>query len=983
LRTRFPAVDGRPVQVIEPPAPAPLPVVDLRGLPGERRETVAEALMAARTQIPFDVTRLPLICWILVRLEDEHHQLFQIEHHFVHDGWSVSILLRELQAIYEAFTDGRPSPLPELPVQYADFAAWQRRWMQGPVLERQLGYWTKQLADLPPVLELPSDRPRPQTPGLGGEVRRFPLPDELYAELRAFSRGHGSTLYMSMLAAFYALLFRYTGQRDLALGAGVANRRAPESEALIGMVVNTVVMRGDLDGDPSFRELLERVRRMTLDAYAHQDMPVERLVRELRPERVLSHNPLFQVMFSFHDSPVPALEFAGIRGHYVVHVNRSAKIDLNVVVMPRAEQRVGLGATAEPDRALVYWEYSRDMFDATTVERMIGHYLTLLRAIVADPEQRLAALPLLSAAEHRQLVGEWSATAGDYPRESSITELFERQVERSPEAVAVVAAGAREAWLTYRELNRRANHLAHSLRALGVGGPASRPEVCVGLCAERSPEMVVAILGILKAGGAYLPLDPSYPAERLAFMLEDACSPVLVAQERLMDRLAIPPALLETLRLVHPESAAPPCGRADNPPPAATADNLAYVMYTSGSTGRSKGVGVVHRGVVRLVQDASYATLDAGEVFLQFAPISFDASTLEIWGALLNGGRLVVFPPHTPSLQELGTVLLSHRVSTLWLTAGLFHQVVDDNLAALAGVRQLLAGGDVLSARHVRRVLEASPGCTVINGYGPTESTTFTSCLPMHDADDVDDPVSIGRPISGTRVYVLDRGLRPVPAGVFGELYVAGDGLAREYLRRPRLTAERFVPNSLGEAPGARLYRTGDVVRYLADGRIGFLGRRDFQVKVRGFRIELGEIEAVLAGYPGIREVVVVAPESGRVPGARELVAYLTGEPAGVRDLRSFLQQALPPAMVPAAFAFLDQMPRLPNGKLDRAALARRALPEQPVATEEFVPPRDPTEELVAGIWEEVLDRGASGRARIGVHDDFFELGGHSLLATQ
>ncbi|MCP4656609.1 MAG: amino acid adenylation domain-containing protein, partial [bacterium] len=981
LRTRFePAADPAdgPVQVIRPVAELPLPVVDLTGLREPQRRDQTRRLMGREARRPFDLARGPLLRAVLLRRGGEAHTLFLAVHHIAFDGWSTGVLLRELATRYQASAAGADSSdprfrLPELRIQYADFAVWQRQWLEGEVLEGRLAYWQEQLAELP-VLELPTDRPRPAVKNLRGATVSFLVPEAIHRRLQELSRRQGSTLFMTLLAAFHTLLGRTTGQQDLAVGSAIANRNRAELEALLGFFVNTLVLRGDLRGDPTFRRLLARVRDVALGAYVHQDLPFEALVERLDPDRHLSQNPLVQVFLVLQNAPLETRELApGLTVELEPFDVDSAKFDLTLGL---EEGEAGLRGT------LVY---DVDLFDAATMRRMAGHFRRVVEGAVADPDRCLSELPLLSAAELQQLLREWNDTLSPYPSQAPIHQLFEAQAAGTPEAVAVVFGGRPEEQLSYRELNRRANRLAHTLRAQGVDS-----EQCVGLCVERSVEMVVGTLGILKAGGAYLPLDPSYPPERLAFMLEDAASPdgrppVLVTQERLAERL---PATLPELRTIclDRDRAALSRSGTDNPSPVATAENLAYVMYTSGSTGRPKGVRVVHRGVVRLVRETSYAVLDDREVTLQFAPISFDASTLEIWGPLLNGGRLVVFAAHTPSLEELGATLARHRVTTLWLTAGLFHQMVEENPAGLAGVRQMLAGGDVLSARHVRRVSEKFQKCTVINGYGPTESTTFTCCSPMREPAEVGDPVSIGRPIANTRVHVLDRRLCPVPVGVPGELTIGGDGLARDYLRRPGLTAERFIPNPLGEV-SQRLYRTGDLVRLLPDGRIDFLGRTDHQVKLRGFRIELGEVETVLGRHPGVRQAVAMVREDR--PGDRRLAAYavrregLAELDAG--ELRAWLGRSLPDYMVPSALVLLDALPLTANGKVDRAALPEPASGAGAPGGDR-VAPRNPIEEIMAAIWEQVLGATVAGpvvAGPVGIHDDFFELGGHSLLATQ
>ncbi|MCP3962380.1 MAG: amino acid adenylation domain-containing protein [bacterium] len=982
FHTRFPGVEGMPVQVVEQPWQVQLPVVDLSGLAEEDREAETERLAFEATQVPFDLARLPMVRWLLLRTGDRDHRLNQIEHHFVHDGWSISILMRELKVLYEAYQAGQPSPLPDLEVQYADFAVWQRQRLTGDPMARLLGYWRKQLQGMPSALELPTDRPRPKTPSWRGNNRTFRMPFDLYQDVRAMSRDHGVTLYMGMLAGFYTLLHRYTGEVDLPVGAGVANRRGPEVEAIIGMMVNSVVMRCGLDGDPTFHQLMKRVRQVTLGAYAHEDMPFEQLVRELHPQREANRNPLFQVMFSFHDAGMPSFDFGGLEVGYATRNNRSAKTDINVIVAPRAEQLVGQNAEDEELWAVITWEYSTELFDTETIDRMIHHYLALLRSAVENPEQRISALEMLTTGEREQMLSEWTATATDYPREATVHRLFEEWAERTSEAVALVVAGeageSRE--ITYRQLDRRANRLARRLRQLGVG-----PEVPVGLCLERSAGLVVAELAVLKAGGAYVPYDPAYPERRLRLLFDDSAVSVLVTTEELLPQLpdALPPSVvcLDRDREMLDGLDGEPIESGEEAE--AAPEQLAYVMYTSGSTGRPKGVSVCHRSVVRLVRDTDYARFGVDEVFLQFAPASFDASTLEVWGPLLNGGRLVIAPPGRLSLEELAAVTGEYGVTTAWLTAGLFHQMVEGgHLAQLSDLRQLLAGGDALAAARVRQALAELPGTTVINGYGPTENTTFTCCHPMTDAAEVDDSVSIGKPIRNTSVYVAGDDLRPVPVGVPGELLAAGDGLARGYYRRPALTAELFVPNPVAETPGERLYRTGDLVRYASDGRLEFLGRNDFQVKIRGFRIEPGEIDAVLRGHDRIGECAVVAREDS--PGDKRLVAYVVtadgqGDGDGLEtdeELRAYLVQRFPDYMIPAAFVPLDRLPLTANGKLDRRALpvpdyARRA-------EDAWVAPRTPLEETLSGVWREVLSV-----ERAGASDDFFELGGHSLLATQ
>jgi amino acid adenylation domain-containing protein len=964
-RTTFPAVNGRAVQVIHKAQPLRLPVIELE-LPQDVAEAEARRLISQELRKPFDLTQLPLARWTLLRLSADKHVLVHVDHHLVHDGWSIHVFLRELMELYKAFAAGNSSPLPELPIQFVDFAQWQRQWAKQPEAEEQLTYWKANLAGAPPVLTLPSDRPRPAVQTFRGAQEKVEIPLELCESLRARSRQENATLFMTMLTAFLALLYRYTGQKDICVGSGVANRRSRQIEGLIGMIINNVVLRTDLSGEPTFRELLVRVRRVALEAYARQDIPFDKVVEAVRPMRDLSYNPLFQVMFSFQDTPLPQLKFPGLSVTLDRPLsNGSAKFDLNIVIFPRYEQRVGANHRAAADKMIMMWEYSTDLFDPNTVQRMMGHYQILLREIGAAPEQCIARLPLLTEPERHKIVVEWNDTKKDYPKDDSIHKLFERQVERSPDAIAVVLGDKQ---LTYRELNRRANQLAHYLRKLGVG-----PDVLAGICMERSPEMIIALLGILKAGGAYVPLDPSYPEKRLAFILANTRAPIVLTQQQLIENLPGNASHLIRLDTVREVIAAE---NENNPVSTTTTDNLAYVIYTSGSTGKPKGVGVPHKGVVRLVKEANYAELTERDVFLQLAPVAFDASTFEIWGCLLNGGQLVVFPPYRPSLEDLGNTILRSQVTILWLTSALFHAMVENRMESLRNVKQLLAGGEVLSASHVKKFLETLPNCRLINGYGPTENTTFTCCHPITFTDQVGDSVSIGRPISNTQVYIVDDHLNPVPPGVPGELYAGGDGLARGYFNNPELTAEKFIPNPFSEEPGARLYKTGDLARYLSDGNIEFLGRIDNQVKIRGFRIELGEIEAVLKDHPGVGEAVVAARED--ISGNKRLVGYVVNrEPVQMVDLRNYLKAKLPDYMVPAAFVFLDSLPLTPSGKIDREALPAPDA-SRPELENVFVAPRMLTEELVAGTWAEILKL-----ERVGIHDNFFELGGHSLLATQ
>ncbi|HWM94191.1 MAG TPA: amino acid adenylation domain-containing protein [Thermoanaerobaculia bacterium] len=983
LRTSFPAVDGRPVQVIHSPQPVRLPLVDLREVPEEEREDVAEGIVAETLAVPFDVSRLPLIRWRLLRLDDDLHILVQVEHHFIHDGWSYAVLLREVKALYSAFLRGEPSPLPELPVQYADFATWQRDWMEGEAMERLLAFWKSKLAAHPAPTEIATDRPRPKRATFRGDVQMFGIPSDLYVGLRQFSRRQGVTLYMTMLAGFFSVLNRYTGNEDLLIGTSNANRRAREIEGMIGMVVNTLVLRGDLAGRPSFREIIGRVRELTLEVYAHQDMPFERLVQELRPERQLGRNPLFQIMYNFHDAAVPDLEFGGLRVVRRVRGNRSAKVDLNVIVVPRGEQRVGMEEREEDRHAVLHWEYNTDLFELSTMERLVGHFMNLLAGAARDPNKKLSELPLLSEDETVQLLQEWGGTGPVLGRqELSLHQLFQAQVERDPGAVALVCGSER---ISYGELNRRANRLARRLRALGVG-----PETPVPLCVDRSPDIVVGILGILKAGGGYVPIDPSYPAERIEWILEDSqarvASPLLVTQTDLT--ASLPESNAHILCLDAPgleaESDADPEGGAGP-------GNLAYIIYTSGSTGRPKGVPISHANVVRLFS-ATDAWFGFGpeDVWTLFHSFAFDFSVWELWGALLHGGRLVVVPYLVSRSPEAFYLeLVRERVTVLNQTPSAFRQLIAAEEAVRNrgeveedfALRYVVFGGEALELGSLlpwfERHGEDRP--RLVNMYGITETTVHVTYRPVTLADAEAEGLGsrIGRPIPDLSVHLLDASLNLVPVGVPGEIHVGGDGLSSGYLNRPELTAERFIPDAFAGRPGARLYRSGDLARVRPGGDLEYLGRRDHQVKIRGFRIELGEIEAALTRHPAVREAIVLTRADGG--GEAQLVAYLVAPPEeapAARDLRQFLMATLPEYMIPSAFVVLDALPLTVHGKVDRKALPA---PEAPRSEEEtFVAPRTPVEERLAAIWSEVL-----GLELVGVRDDFFLLGGHSLSAAR
>jgi aspartate racemase len=959
LRTTFAVVEEEPVQVIGALERFELPLEDLRGLATDQQAAVVVQRRTAEAERPFDLTRDLLLRASLLRLAEDEHVLLLTLHHIAADGWSVEVVLwRELRALYDASCRDEDAGLPELPVQYADYAVWQRKQLEGEGLAELLQYWREQLQGLS-ALELPTDRPRPGRPSYRGARHDFTLGPDLIRQLQALGQAEGVTLHMTLLAAFQALLARYSGQEDIAVGTPIAGRNHAALEDLIGFFVNTLVLRMDLAGDPTFRELLARVRQVSLAAYDHQDLPFEQLVEELRPARHLNRNPLVQVLFQL-------LSFSGqgltLRDLEVLRLPQSsgrARFDLEMHVWQPAEREERLEGTVV---------YSTDLFDAATIERLVGHFVMLLEGVAADADQRLSALPLLTETERGQLLVEWNETAVAYPADKGVHQLFEEQVERTPGAVAVVFEGQE---LTYRELNERANQLAHHLRSLGVG-----PETLVGLCLERSPELVVGILGILKAGGAYVPLDRDYPLQRLEFMLTEARVGVLVTQHSLLGRL---PATGCQVICLDTDAAKLQSEACSNPLLDVGADDLAYVLFTSGSTGQPKGVAVRHASIARLVFGNDYTKFGPDRVFLQLAPVSFDASTFELWGALLHGAKLVIAPPSLPDFRHLEELLQRHRVTTLWLTATLFNQVVDHYPQALRGVAEVLTGGEALSVQHICRA-QATLGSRVqlINGYGPTECTTFATCyrIPPQLAP-ATASIPIGRPIANTQVYVLDKRRVPVPIGVPGELYLGGPGLARGYLNRPELTAECFVAHPFDDAPGARLYRTGDLCRWRADGNLEFLGRLDDQVKLRGYRIELGEIEAALNQHPAVAQSAVALREDS--PGDKRLVAFFVS--AGTvaldfNDLTHHLRTRLPGYMVPSAIVPLEAFPLTPSGKVNRQRLESLPLAWAPPTPERQVP-RNPMEAVLHAVWRELLN----GRP-FGVRDDFFALGGHSLLAV-
>jgi amino acid adenylation domain-containing protein len=955
LRTNLIASDGTSVQVIHQPRPVELKLIDLQSDPQTEQPTIVETYLQQQVQKHFNLVEDLMLRGCLLQLSPQQHILLLVMHHIASDGWSVKILAEQLTNLYQAFINGEPNPLPELPIQYADYAVWQRQWFSGQILENQLNYWKQQLTGASPVLELPTDRPRPSVQSYRGAKQHFLIPLEVAQALSALSRTEGVTLFMTLLAAFEILLYRYSGQEDIVVGSPIAGRNRVEIEGLMGFFVNTLVLRTDVSGNPSFRELLQRVRSIALSAYAHQDLPFEKLVEELQPQRSLSYHPLFQVMFVLQNFPAQTFELPGLTITPTDVNTVTSTFDLTLSLI-QTEQ--GLSGT---------WEYSTDLFDAATIERMSRHLQILLAGVVANPQQQIGQLPLLTATEQHQILVEWNNTQALYPQQC-IHQLFEQQVELSPDAVALVFENRQ---LTYRELNARANQLAHYLQTLGVV-----PEVLVGICMERTVEMVVGLLAILKAGGVYVPLDPTYPLERLSLMLEDAQPLVLLTQQHLLKQLphdgrkAV--CIDSDWQAIAQQSAA-------NLTDEMTADHLAYIIYTSGSTGKPKGAAVSHQAISRLLFNTNYINIQPSDRIAQVSNTSFDAATFEIWGALLHGAQLIgITKDIALSPREFATKLQEQEISTMFLTTALFNQLASVVPNAFKNLQHLLIGGDAIDLRSVKAILKNGSPQRLLNVYGPTECTTFSTWYLIQDVPEGATTLPIGRPISNTQTYILDRFHQPVPPGIPGELYIGGPGVAKGYLNRPELTEERFIPNPFSSEEEARLYKTGDLVRYLPDGNIEFIGRIDNQVKIRGFRIELGEIEAVLSQNPAIQSVAVIVRQD--TPGDKRLVAYVVpnqNQATTVSGLRHFLKQKLPHYMIPAAFVMLEVLPLTPNGKVNRRALpAPEEVKQELEAT--FVAPRNELERQVTRIWEDILTV-----KPISVRDNFFDLGGHSLLAVK
>lgn len=985
LRTTFEVVDGQLVQVIVPEMPVPFEVNDLQTLPADIREEAALKQIWQEIQQPFHLDEGPLFRVRLWPLQDNEHLLLLTLHHIIFDEWSSGVLIRELGDRYAALVENKPLVLPELPIQYADFAHWQRQWLQGEVLNTQLQYWKQQLKDVP-VLDLPSVMARPLQPSHRGESQLLELPQSLLDALEELSQRSGVTLFMTLLAVFQTLLHRYTGQTDIAIGSPIANRHHSELEELIGFLVNSLVLRTNLTGDPTFYEVLDRVREVTLAAYAHQDLPFEKLVEELHPLRSLGQNPLFQVVFALQNTPMEQLELPGLVFSPVELETKTARFDLELYLWKCADNFRNLWGKGWQQvnglRGIIV--YNTDLFDSTAIVSLKQHFQTLLAGIVANPDTHLSALPLLTAVEQQSLFQHWQQNQYAYPNTVSIHQLFEAQVQQQPTAIAVQYG--KQAF-TYQQLNQGSNQLARYLQRLGIG-----TETPVAICLERGIEAIAAMLAVLKAGGAYVPLDPSYPPERLQFMLEDAGIAVVLTQTEWAPLLQTDNTTIvcleqewNTIAQESDENLFIPC----------TADQLAYVIYTSGSTGTPKGVMVPHRAVNRLVCGTNYVQIEPSDRIAQVANLAFDAATFEVWGALLNGAQLIGIERETTlSPADFVTELQQQQITILFLTTALFNQTVSQIPEAFRSLKYLLFGGERVNVDRVRSVVQQGKPHHLLHVYGPTENTTFSTWYEIQNVLENATTIPIGQAIANTQTYLLDAHLKPVPAGAIGEIYLSGDGLARGYLNQPGLTAERFINFELPildcglkheEASNPKskiqnlksIYKTGDRALYRADGDLEFIGRTDNQIKIRGFRVELGEIEAVIAQHPRVQTAVVVTWE---IETDRQLIAYVVPKASAIlteRDLRSFLKPKLPTYMLPAAWVVLDSLPLTANGKIDHKALPPPNLTTA-AATSLTIAPTTSLETALVELWTHLL-----GRQAVGIHDNFFELGGHSLLATQ
>ena len=985
LRTNFPtSASGQPYQNISPPIQFSLPLVDLQHLNAEIQKKELSEILTKSVQQPFDLATGSVLRNELFCLSPTEHILLTVIHHITFDGWSVRIWMEELTRLYEAFSLGQPSPLPELPIQYSDFSVWQRSRLQGDYLEQQLAYWRKQLSDAPQSSSLPTDLSRPAIQTDDGAEEFLTLSQPQVAALKQLGQQQEATLFMTLLTGFAILLSRYSRQTDLVIGSPIANRNRTEIENLIGFFVNSLALRIDLSETPTVADLIKQVRTTTLEAYTHQDIPFEKLVEELQPERDRARSPFFQVMFALQNVPRATLNLPDLKVSRLSLSTHTAKFDLTITL---EETKEGLKGR---------FNYNTNLFEKATIAQLIKHYKTLLSAMTVNPTARVDRLSFLSSQEKEQVLFTWNQTQTNYPQQETVSKLFEKQAEKTPEATALYPQLVRcsksqvtldppfaplnkGSWgnhnvapivqkgITYQELNQQANQLAHYLQSsFGV-----QIDDRVGICVETTHDFLISALAILKLGAVYVPLDPNYPQERLQFMVSDAEISVLITRQSQLPNLS-------HLQIIDLDRQAQPLAqqRVNNLPQSATIDSCAYIIYTSGSTGKPKGVIVSHRAINRLVMNTNYITIQQRDRVAQASNISFDAATFEVWGALLNGATLIDIDRETLlSPSNLATVIKQSQIDILFLTTALFEQLAWEIPDALSSLKYLLFGGECVSLSAVKRLLETGKPQHLLHVYGPTENTTFSTWYPVETLAENAKTLPIGGAISNTQVYILDQEQTPVPLGIAGELYLGGDGVAQGYLNRPQLTGEKLIKNPFGEG---KLYKTGDLARYLPDGNIEFIGRLDNQVKIRGFRIELGEIEAILSQHSEIREATVKKCQISETE--EQLVAYIVShnrEISIVEEAKTFLQKQFPSYMIPSAFIQLEMLPLTGNGKIDKKALPLPTLEEKRTG-KTFVPPRNEIERKLTKIWQELLEVNP-----ISVEDNFFDLGGHSVLTVR
>ncbi len=979
LRTTFHEGTQGPVQIVHAPWKVKLNEVDLTGLPEEKRAGEAEKLMEKVLSHSFDFSKLPLISWSLFKISEEEHIFLHMEHHFLHDGWEAGIFLREMKAFYIACKEGKPSPLQELPIQYADYTIWQRNNLSGDRLEEKISYWINKIKDYPTVLNLPTDHPRPSVQSFNGDAIRLNLKRSLYHSLREFSRNNKVTLFNTMYSAFAILISKYSRQSQFLIGTGVANRNLKETEGLMGMFVNTVLLYSDLSKNPTFKELLNKTKESMIYDAAHYDIPFMHIVERMKAGVTPGRNPLFQVLFAFHDSDIPLLDFAGLHGELLERHNATAKVDMNVICIPRAEQHVATeSAQLETEDITIVWEYNSDIFKRETIEGMFEHYLTLLEEIIKSPGKNIEDVNILLPKEKEHILFGFNDNAVKYDRSLTIIDTFEEQVNRHPDKVAIVHNGKK---ISYKKLNAEANKLANKLNKIQQKTSPDTQNACIGICMDRCSDMLIGLLGILKSGCAYVPIPPNYPENRIRFIMEDSALKIILTQSNLLKKL---PFLAEEERIVIPldKEAVDNADISDkNPGNKISTEDIAYIIYTSGSTGNPKGVTIPQRAVTNFVTSIKTDVISENDIIAQSANYAFDATIYEFWATLLIGATIVIIDSDKiENFNLLKKEISDNKITSAWLTTSLFNAVVDCDTEALFSLKSVLFGGEAVNVGCVRKLLEAKPDTlNVYNCYGPTECTCFSTYCLITDKYIDSDVIPIGKPLHNYAAYILDTKLNPTPVGVPGELYIGGDSLAIGYLNRPELTKERFVDNPFATKEdkeknrNTRLYKTGDLVRWMQDGNIEFLGRIDFQVKIRGFRIEPEEIEAVLLRHEEVKQCVVI-------PWNQYLIAYWVPRDNAVaqEDMKTFLARQLPEFMIPTAFIKMESFKLNSNFKVDRSKLPTPKLEEIMSSKREYNPPVTQTEITLAEIWKELLKLD-----KISVNDNFFEIGGNSIFTVR